>query len=116
MSAAQSEAYVAIASQLSAALDDYALSVEHMVNQPLDAFAYGATSRQIDTLRLYAASLPAVSVQWVEVLIRHFEVTHCAWQVQSGKQSKDRLVQVHSQHREAVEALRRKSVSLSRLH
>ena len=116
MSAAQSDAYAAIASQLAAALDDYAVSVEHMVKQPFDVLAYGATSRQIDTLRLYAMTLPAVSVQWVEVLIRHFEVTHCAWQVQSGSQSKDRLGQVHAHHREAVDALRRRSLSLSRLH
>ncbi|RYF71827.1 MAG: hypothetical protein EOO22_11885 [Comamonadaceae bacterium] len=83
MSASQASALNAIAFQLLAALEAYEGELETLVRVPDDLELYQRVSQRVDEMRRYAAALPMVSVAWVEVLIRHFELTHCLWKRQS---------------------------------
>jgi hypothetical protein len=38
-------------------------------------------------MRMYSGALPGLSVAWVEVLIRHFELTHSLWRTQGQQVS-----------------------------
>ncbi|MCC2676214.1 MAG: hypothetical protein K0R58_3161 [Ramlibacter sp.] len=82
MSASQVHAFSAIAFQLAATLETYEADVAAMVKAPLDAELYRHVSAHVDQMRMYAAALPPLSVAWVEVMIRHFELTHGMWRSQ----------------------------------
>jgi hypothetical protein len=112
MSASHAPALSAIAFQLAATLDAYEQDVAAMVRTPLDAEAYHRVSRHMDQMRMYAASLPPLSVAWVEVMIRHFELTHGLWRMQQERPEKVDLKHLHSQLRDAVTRLSRKCVQL----
>jgi hypothetical protein len=111
MSASQAPALTAIAFQLLAALETYERDVAVMLKAPLDPEAYRRVSKHIDTMRMYAAELPVLSVAWVEVMIRHFELTHGLWRVQHAPEAAD-LPQLHAQLREAARRLAQKCVQL----
>jgi hypothetical protein len=110
MSAAQTPALSAIAFQLAAALDAYEQDVALLVRAPVDPEAYHRVSGHMDQMRMYAAALPSLAGAWVEVMIRHFELTHGLWK-QQGSADVD-LDQLHAQLREAVRTLARKCVLL----
>lgn len=82
MSAPQFQALSAIAFQLAATLEAYDESISAMLAAPMDAELYRRVSEQVDQMRMYAAALPTLSGAWVEVLIRHFELTHGLWRAQ----------------------------------
>jgi hypothetical protein len=102
MSVAQGAALAAIASQLAAALDFYESEIETMTAHPQDLDAYRRVSGRMDQMRLYVSALPQLSVPWVELLIRHFELTHGIWQLQQHKIKPHDLVALRDQHQEAV--------------
>ena len=112
MSASDAPALSAIAFQLAAALDAYEQDIATLVRGPFQTEAYQRASRHMDQMRMYAASLPVVSVAWVEVMIRHFELTHGIWRLQKDAGDGTDLVQLHAQLREAVQRLARKCVLL----
>lgn len=84
MSASQASALSAIAFQFLATLEAYEEDVAALVRVPLDLELYRRVSRHVDDMRMYAGALPFLSVAWVEVLIRHFELTHGLWRLQKG--------------------------------
>lgn len=84
MSASQASALSAIAFQLVAALESYEEDVDRLVRTPADVELYQRVSRHVDELRMYAGALPSLSAAWVEVLIRHFELTHGLWRQQQS--------------------------------
>lgn len=107
MSASQGPALTAVAFQLAAALEMYQQEVAGMVAAPQDAEQYQRVSRRMDEMRMYAAALPAVSVAWVELMIRHFELTHGLWRAQQDGGATDLRPQ-QAQLAEAVLRLSRK--------
>jgi hypothetical protein len=112
MSASQGHALSAIAFQLAAALEAYEEDIATMVRAPRDPVVYHRVTRRMDEMRMYAAAVPPVSVAWVEVMIRHFELTHGMWRQQkSGAEAAD-LAQLHANLAEAVLRLSRKCVQL----
>lgn len=111
MSASQAQACSAIAFQLAAALDAYEEDVAALLRAPLDAEQYQRVSRQMDEMRMYAAALPTVSVAWVEVMIRHFELTHGLWRAQQVPTARD-LRRLQEGLSEAVLRLSGKCVQL----
>ena len=111
MSASQAHALSAIAFQLAAALEAYEEDVAAMVHAPRDPEIYHRVTRKMDEMRLYAAALPQVSVAWVEVMIRHFELTHGMWRAQKEGGPPD-LGGLHANLQEAVLRLSRKCVQL----
>ena len=104
MSASNLHALGAVAFQLAAALDTYEKDVAAMLRTPMDADLYRSVGANMDQMRLYAAALPALSVPWVEVLIRHFELTHGLWRSQRDPQAVE-LAALHSQLRDAIRRL-----------
>jgi hypothetical protein len=112
MSASDAHALSAVAFQLAAALDAYEQDVAMLLRGPFDTEAYQRASRRMDQMRMYAAALPMLSVAWVEVMIRHFELTHGIWRLQKNAGEDTDLVQLHAQLREAVQRLARKCVLL----
>jgi hypothetical protein len=111
MSASQAQALTAVAFQLAATLDSYDENVARLLRTPGDTDLYSRVSRQVDEMRMYAAALPPLSVAWVEVLIRHFEITHGFWRAQQDPGAVD-LHELRQRHQEAVERLSRKCVQL----
>ena len=111
MSAPQSQALSAVAFQLAATLDAYEEGVVAMLAAPVDADLYRRVSSQVDQMRMYAAALPSLSGAWVEVLIRHFELTHGLWRAQLEPDAVH-LPELHAQLREAIRRLSRRCVQL----
>jgi hypothetical protein len=112
MSASQSHAFSAIAFQLAASLDAYEQDVAAFLGGSFDPDRYRRVSRHMDDMRMYAAALPSLSVAWVEVMIRHFELTHGLWRVEREGTGTVDLQALHAQLREAVQRLSRKCVTL----
>jgi len=105
MSVSHGAALTAIASQLVAALDVYEEEISCMAARPQDLEAYRRVSGRMDQMRLYAGTLPQLSVPWVELLIRHFEFTHGIWQLQQNRIALEELHPLREQHRQSVEAV-----------
>lgn len=112
MAACDRPALSAVAFQLAAALDAYERDVARLVRGPFDMDAYQRASRHMDQMRLYAATLPMVSVAWVEVMIRHFELTHGMWRLQKNPADPVDLQLLHERLRDALQRLSRKCVQL----
>jgi hypothetical protein len=111
MSASQFNAFSAIAFQLAATLETYEADVAKMLKAPLDAELYRRVSGHVDQMRMYAAALPPLSVAWVEVLIRHFELTHGLWRSQREPGTVE-LGPLHQQLLDAIRRLSRRCVQL----
>jgi hypothetical protein len=111
MSASQNLALSAIAFQFAATLENYQADVAGLLEGPFDPECYRRVSGHVDRMRMYAAALPPVSVAWVEVLIRHFELTHGLWRLQRDPGAVD-LPQLHAQLEQAVQRLSRKCAGL----
>jgi hypothetical protein len=111
MSASPAPALSAIAFQLATTLETYDEDVGTMLRGPLDPELYRRTSSEIDTMRMYAAALPALSGAWVEVMIRHFELTHGLWRAHQDPAAVD-VQQLHGQLRVAVRRLSHKCLQL----
>ena len=105
MSANAAHALSAIAFQLAAALEAYEQDIARLVRRPMDGDAYQGASRKMDQMRLYAASLPQVSVAWVEVLIRHFELTQALWRLRTIEEQAEGLDELFAVHHDAVRRL-----------
>ena len=112
MSAFDAPALSVIAFQLAAALDAYEQDIAQLVRGPADPDAYRRASCHMDAMRMYAASLPMLSVAWAEVMIRHFELTHGIWRLQKDPADGPDLQQLHAALREAVRRLADKCVQL----
>lgn len=111
MSASQHQALGAVAFQLAATLETYEEDIVAVLASPGDAERYRRASAHIDEMRMYAAALPLVSVPWVEVMIRHFELTHGLWRAQHAPESVD-MERLHAQLRESVQRLSQKCMRL----
>jgi hypothetical protein len=112
MSASEIQAFSAIAFQFAAALQAYEEDMDLLVEEGLQPGRYQRVSVRMDEMRLYASSLPVLSVAWVEVLIRHFELTHCLFHAHQQPQGTGAASQLHGQWRQAVQRLSRKCLQL----
>lgn len=107
MSASDAHVLSAVAFQLAAAVDAYDEDITVLVRSGFDPEVYRRVSRQMDQMRMYAAALPPVSVSWVEVMIRHFELTHGLWRVQKDGSGAAELRAVHQQLQQSLQRLSR---------
>ena len=112
MSASQLPAQTAVAFQFAAALENYERDLRAMVVPGFNPEVCARIAQQMDQMRLYATSLPKLSVPWVEVLIRHFELTHALWQHQRGQLEWKRVSLLHVDQQGAVERLHKQCVRL----
>lgn len=95
----------AIAFQLAAALEQYEPCVDRLVARGYDPELYASMTKQFDQMRLYASSLPAVSVAWVALMISRFELTHTLWKGMKGEPDAH-ANDVYAQHKNDIAALR----------
>ncbi len=112
MSASQLPAQTAIAFQFAAALETYERDLKAMVVPGFNPEACAHVAQHMDQMRLYATSLPMLSVAWVEVLIRHFELTHALWQHQRGQVEWKRIDLLYADQKGAVGRLHKQCVRL----
>jgi len=113
MSASEAPALSAVAFQLAAALESYSRNMRPLSGAgSFNPDLYRRVSQQMDEMRMYAADLPQVSVAWVELLIRHFELTHGLWRVQNQGAAAADLPQLHGQLQDAVQRLSRRCAQL----
>jgi hypothetical protein len=112
MSASQAPAITAIAFQLAAAVDAYEADLDRLVTHGADPEHHHRVSGHMDRMRMYAVSLPVVSVAWVEVLIRHFEITQALWRLQKGDATLDDVRALRGSQREATARLRQQCMHL----
>ena len=116
MSAPQTPALQAVASQLAAALDEYERDTAAMLESWPDLERYRKVSAQIETIRSYSSGVPEARVQWVELLIAHGELVHSLWRVQYGDQAvaSTDVLPVREHHSSCVAALRQRCQRLAR--
>ncbi|MDB5956549.1 hypothetical protein [Ramlibacter sp.] len=116
MSISQGAALSAIAFQFAAALEVYDQEADRLVQAHGDLGIYQALGVRMDEMRRYATALPDCAGPWVEVLIRHFELTHTLWHVQQGKAVYRDLQTVRHAHAGAVQFLSQRLVHLLPRH
>lgn len=107
MSASDAHVLSAVAFQLAAAADAYDADMAELVRSGYDPELYRRVSRQMDEMRMYAPALPPVSVTWVEVMIRHFELTHGLWRMQKDGSGAAELRAVHGELQHSLQRLSR---------
>lgn len=112
MSLPQGLARGAVASQLAATLQAYEQDVGVLARGPFDTESYERASRHMELMRLYASALPTLSASWVELMIRHFELTHGIWRLQRDGAGGADLPRLHADLQGALERLARKCALL----
>ena len=112
MSAFDSQALDAIAFQLVAALERYEAHTEVLLRAWPDMERYREVSGGIDTIRLYCAALPTLSVQFVGLLIAHAELIHCLWKKTNTPAAGNDVERAAEQHSGGISALRNKALRL----
>jgi hypothetical protein len=106
MSASHAGALSAIAFQLLASLDEYAAETRQFTVGGVDPEAYHRLRLRLDEMRGFALAMPPLSVAWVELLIRHFELAHARWKLEQGAEELDVLGPIMRVHQDALQSLR----------
>lgn len=106
MSASQDSLLTATALQLLGTLELYRSDLDRVANSRFDPELYQEVSARVDQMRLYAATMPEVSVAWVELLIRHFELAHGLWRLGQGAADAAEIDRLRRSQHEAVNVLR----------
>ena len=108
MSGSHLPALDAIAFQTVVALERYEGDMARLVETWVDMELFSSVSDQIETIRLYSAALPRLSVPWAELLIAHAELVHCLWsrQFEPQEEAAERLQRCRAAHGHSVETLR----------
>ena len=112
MSASCANVLGAIAFQLAAVVDAYDQDIAELVESGFEPDLYRRVTRQVDEMRMCAAALPPVSVAWVEVMIRHFELTHGLWRVQKNGSGLPEMRAVHQALQQSLQRLSRECAQL----
>lgn len=102
-----------IASQLADALERYQRDFDEMVESRMDTPRYRAVTRELHDIRMMKGSLPDLSTEMAEVLIRHVELVHSVWNAQIRLPGDDfeKIKRLRNRHRSAVECMRRKCLT-----
>jgi hypothetical protein len=115
MSASSAPAMRAVALQLAAALDRYQQDFDDMLGAGSDSIHYRQVTRELHDIRQMKGSLPELSEEMADVLIRHVETMHGVWNVQLHP-SQSHLCNIRMlrfRHRQAVDAMRRACIAIS---
>jgi hypothetical protein len=112
MSIAQGSALIAIGMQLVEKLDGYEVDLDRLLLAPHDPELYRQISHSVDHMRMLSATLPKLSVCWVELLIRHFELTHGLWRIQQGSEQPGAMEPLREQAQHAARRLRERCLEV----
>jgi hypothetical protein len=115
MSASSLPAAGTIAIQLSEALERYQRDFEELAESWVDTAHYRTVSSELQQIRTLKVSLPELSQEMADVLIRHAELVQAAWKAQIRHQGDAaiEMKQLRQRHAASVEAMRRKCLLLS---
>ncbi|MDB5897789.1 MAG: hypothetical protein JWP41_1391 [Ramlibacter sp.] len=108
MSAPQFRAAETVAFQLVALLEMYEERVAKLSAIRFDPTLYAQVTRDIDSMRLYCASLPILSVPWVHLLISHTELVHSLFKCANAGKVLPQVEKCRAAHLSAVRSLREK--------
>ncbi len=97
-------------SRIDDALDRYQRDFDEMMDSWLEAERYRAVTRELQDLRLLRESVPQLSEEMADLLIRHAETVHSIWhaQIRLHDGAPADIKPMRARHRCAVEAMRRK--------
>jgi hypothetical protein len=116
MSASSAPIPRTIACQLFEALERYQSDVGEMVESWGDTADFHIVTRELQDIRTMKGSLPGLSNEMAEVLIRHVELVQALWDSQSRPHADGipvDLKRLRQRHATAVEAMRGKCRLLS---
>jgi hypothetical protein len=114
MSASSAPAMRAVALQLAAALDRYQQDFDTMLGAGSDSVHYREVTRELHDIRQMKGSLPELSEEMADVLIRHVEMMHAVWNVQlhPSQAHQCNLRTLRLRHRQAVDAMRQACIAI----
>jgi hypothetical protein len=112
MSASQAQALSAITFQFVAALQAYEEDVEQLLQSRFDPVVYQRTTTRMDEMRRYAAAIPQLSGPWVELMIRHFELTHGLFRAHQHRPEGVDMPLLHEQLRGSIQRLSKRCLQL----
>jgi hypothetical protein len=115
MSASSAPAMRAVAIQLADALDRYQNDFDVMLGACMDSTHYRKVTTELHDIRRMKGSLPELSEEMADVLIRHVEMMHAVWNVQLHP-SQAHLCNLRSlrfRHRQAVDKMRQACIALN---
>lgn len=96
-----------MAFQLLAGLDRYEQAMEQLADSRWDAEHHRVATGYFDEIKGFAASMPRLSVPWVELLISRFELTaHKSFLDHQRCVDDTKLLALKKRHTAAVQALR----------
>ena len=91
---------------LASALERYEATCARLVDTWFDMDLYADFRKQLEAIRQYAMTVPALTVYSLQLAIAHFELVSTLWQDASVGVSAARLEEVKMRHAMAVEAMR----------
>ena len=102
----------ALTFKLAAALEQYEADVRALVDNWLDRDLYRRLEEELKQLRIYCASLPRLSVSWMDVLVSRARLMQAL--VRRGVQvpGPTREARLLGEHLAAVEGLRRRCLRM----
>ena len=99
---------------LLSALDAYDLAGQTLVASWLDMEVYADFSAKVDAIREHGATVPALTVLSLQLVIAHSELVSTLWQNASVGVGPERMGEVQARHSEAIESLRAAAVCMLR--
>lgn len=100
--------------ELLSALDAYELAAERVVRDWFDVHAYADVTRRIEAIRTHGASVPALTVVSLQLVIAHTELLSMLWQNACTGGGVARLAEVQERHAACVASLRAAALRLLR--
>ena len=91
---------------LASALERYDTTCTRLVDTWFDMDLYADFRKQLEAIRQYAMTVPALTVYSLQLAMAHFELVSTLWQDASVGVSAARLEEVKMRHAIAVEAMR----------
>lgn len=108
MSVTHAPILTAIAFQLSAALENYQMQVDDLVNPWLQTAQYDLVGRIFDDVRMLKGALPELSGDMVELMICHVELMKALWLSNTKPPERDAgaVEELRKRHRQAADTMR----------
>lgn len=95
----------ATAFHIAATLEEYEERVSHLVAHRREMEPYADVVKEFGRLRSYCASLPQLSVPWVDLLISHSQLLDCLWHMRDQDRDASKLQQRLHRHAASVAVL-----------
>jgi hypothetical protein len=94
---------------VAAALERYQASWDQLIDSWFDRERFQAVNTELDEIRKLAAGLPQLSVDMMEVIMRHAQLLRALVRA-AGSQHAAQVTALRQKHKSAIEAIRAKCV------